>query len=173
MRSSYPETRIVVSGRFWLLAALALVLWPRPAAAEEPPTLPRGHVYLSEDFEGEAPGRPWGGTLRFADGYKSKRSLAIERVGEGSPSATVHIALPAAEMRGYRIQATAFVKAEGVSAKPNSWNGIKFMAAIEAPGGRQWPQADVGTGTFDWKRLAFSARIPPDATAVTLYLGLE
>lgn len=65
------------------------------------------------------------------------------------------------------------VRAEGVSAKPNSWNGVKFMLAIETPTRKLWPQAPVETGTFDWQRLGFTARVPADATAVTLFLGLE
>jgi endoglucanase len=47
------------------------------------------------------------------------------------------------------------------------------MLAIDSPSQKLWPQADLETGTFDWKRAAFTARIPADATAITLVLGLE
>ncbi len=34
-------------------------------------------------------------------------------------------------MRGYLVRGTAMVRADAVSAKPNPWNGVKFMLAIE------------------------------------------
>ena len=83
------------------------------------------------------------------------------------------IALPAEQLRGYTLRATARIKAENISAKPNPWNGIKLMLAIDAPGGKLWPQAEIGTGTFDWQRAEFTAKIPRNATAVTLCIGLE
>ena len=47
------------------------------------------------------------------------------------------------------------------------------MAKIESPLGTQWPQPEIGVGSFDWKRVYQRIRIPADATAVTLVLGLE
>jgi len=50
--------------------------------------------------------------------------------------------------------------AEDVGSPPNSWNGIKCMLAIETPDRKLWPQADVGTGTFDWRRLRSLSGVP-------------
>lgn len=81
--------------------------------------------------------------------------------------------LQVARMRGATVRGSASVKAENVSVRPDSWNGIKFMLAIETPGGKSWPQAPLDVGTFDWKRATLTTRIPTNATAVTLCLGLE
>lgn len=64
-------------------------------------------------------------------------------------------------------------RAQDVSSKPNAWNGIKCMLALETPEQKSWPQANIETGTFDWHRVAFTARVPTNATSATLVLGLE
>lgn len=107
----------------------------------------KGHVFFQSDFGGQ--------------------QLLVENPGMKT------FALPAEQMRGGTVRGSALVKAEQVSAKPDPWNGIKVMLAIETPDGRQWPQAPLDTGSFDWRRTGFVARIPTNATAVTLCLGLE
>ena len=47
------------------------------------------------------------------------------------------------------------------------------MLMIETPEQKLWPQAPIGTGDFDWKRVGFMTRIPDNATSVQLCLGLE
>jgi len=47
------------------------------------------------------------------------------------------------------------------------------MLVIDSPGGKTYPQAPLETGSFDWRRIGFTAHIPADATAITLVLGLE
>jgi hypothetical protein len=65
------------------------------------------------------------------------------------------------------------VRAVGVSSRPNPWNGIKCMVALHTPDRKLWPQAAIGTGTFDWRRISFSLRVPTNATSATLVRGLE
>ncbi len=147
------------------LSCLALAGW----AAE---TLSKGDVILDADFEAATVDARWGGALRYETGFESPRSLSVDsRTGGGPPM--VRVRLPAEILRGCTLRGSAMVKAEGVSAKPNPWNGIKFMLAIETPDRKLWPQAALDTGTFDWKRAMFSTKIPADATAATLVLGLE
>jgi len=81
--------------------------------------------------------------------------------------------LPVEQMRGWTVRGSALVKAENVTAKPNPWNGIKFMLIIETSGDKSYRQAPLDVGTFDWKRTTFTVRIPTNATTVTLALGLE
>jgi hypothetical protein len=88
-------------------------------------------------------------------------------------TAVKSFALPIDQLRGYTIRGNAQVKADNVTAKPAPWNGIKFMLVIDTPTGKRWPQAPLDTGTFDWKRTSFTAKIPSDATSATLCLGLE
>lgn len=92
-----------------------------------------------------------------------------------NPSDTVvrTLPLPVETLRGRFVFLGAEVKAEDVSAKPKSWNGIKLMARIDTPAGSQWPQAEIPAGSFDWQRFSIRIFVPPNATAVTLALGLE
>lgn len=81
--------------------------------------------------------------------------------------------LPIEKLRGCFVFAGAEVKADGVSAKPQSWNGIKLMLQLDTPAGRQWPQADVSSGSFDWKHVSTRVLVPSNAIAATLVVGLE
>lgn len=141
-----------------------------PAAAQSP--LARGSVLYSADFEGpKAEG--WSGSFQLVHGYEGGQSMLIEQKGSPQGSAMASYTLPVEKMRGYLIRCTAMVKAEGVSAKPKPWNGVKFMAPIEGPDGKQWPAANTEVGSYDWRPVAFQFRVPANATRLTLALGLE
>jgi len=140
--------------------------------AAEPAT--QGQTIVDADFESAVSEPQWQGELRYGAGFESARALHVEsRAGAAGGSPSVRMRLPAETLRGSTLRGSAMVRAEGVSAKPNSWNGIKFMLAIETPDRKLWPQAALDTGTFAWKRAVLSAKIPADATAVILMLGLE
>jgi hypothetical protein len=142
--------------------------------SETPPSLASGHVYFQADFEATNALAAWTGPGKLGTGFRSEHALVLEREPGARESAELaRVTLPVGSMRGYLVRGSAMVRAAQVGAKPNPWNGVKFMLAIETPGGPLWPQAAVATGTFDWRRVAFTARIPVDATAVTLVLGLE
>ena len=152
----------------WMFAGLSLVSLAGSAA--EP--VAKGTVVLNADFEADSDAHGWVGQRRYEAGYQSPRSLCVDsRAGGDLPM--VRVRLPAEAVRGCTLRGAAMVKAEGVSAKPNPWNGIKCMLAIETPDRKLWPQAALETGTFDWRRAVFSTKVPADATAVTLVLGLE
>jgi hypothetical protein len=151
---------------------LAILVASCCAVAAEPTLLPRDHAYFQTDFEAATALQAFAGVAGVEAGYRSQRAIAIENK-PGATGSTVTLTLPAEAMRGYLVRGTAMVRADGVSAKPNSWNGIKLMLAIETPTRKLWPQAANETGTFDWRRVAFTARVPTDATAVSLVLGLE
>lgn len=160
---------------FRLAALLGLAAtFGLPARAADAARLPRGHVYFQADFEGANALPDWAGAGRSATGYQSQGGLSFElRPGEASTASVSSIALTVAAMRGYLVRGSAMVRAENVSAKPNSWNGIKFMLALETPERKLWPQADLGIGTFDWRRVAFTVRVPTNASSARLVLGLE
>ncbi|MGE5612604.1 MAG: glycoside hydrolase family 5 protein, partial [Bacillota bacterium] len=130
--------------------------------------------FFQSDFEGPQALSAWAGQGKVAGGYKSAQSLLVERAaGVTAGTSVVSIALPVEQMRGYMVYGSAMIKAEEVSAKPMPWNGVKFMLAVEGPGGKSWPAATLEAGSFDWRRVAFAAKIPADATRATLVLGLE
>ncbi|MDR1964326.1 MAG: glycoside hydrolase family 5 protein, partial [Planctomycetaceae bacterium] len=72
-----------------------------------------------------------------------------------------------------RLKITARVKADRVTAPPNSWNGIKVMLVLDTPEGKRWLQQNNLFGTFDWKRIRFDVVVPKNTTSATLVLGLE
>ena len=164
------------SVRSWLKIAMGLAVAVAGIAHGQisPPTPSKGQVVYETDFEANTGWAGWEGSTQTGPGYKSERSLQIEQPSAlPAGSMAMRRSLPVEMLRGCTIRGVAMLKAEGVTTKPKPWNGIKFMLAIEAPSGRLWPQAEVATGSFDWKRIAFSARIPADATDAVLHLGLE
>jgi endoglucanase len=146
------------------LFLLALVLSP-PVVAEPAPA--RGDVIFTTDFEGTNAFGGWSGPATLAAGFQGGQSLCIER------AALAQMTLPVERVRGCVLYFSAMIKAENVSEKPKPWNGVKFMAPIVAPDDKQWPAAMLDTGSFDWKRCSFTARVPADATHMRLCLGLE
>jgi hypothetical protein len=135
--------------------------------------LPSQIIYQNH-FESPASTEGWQGKWSEGEGFNSARSALFQQAADRTNQSVIaRLALPLEQVRGTVLRVSAQVKAEGVTAKPNPWNGIKLMLAIESPSGNQWPQASVETGTFDWRRAAMTARIPTNATAVWLTLGME
>jgi hypothetical protein len=161
-----------VTSTFLVLLALGA-----PAArGGDPPPLESGQSILAADFDGEDPFRSFAGragAVALEAGHESRHAAALTaRPGGAAP----HLAasLPAARCGGAQLLVCAWVKAEGVSARPNPWNGIKVMVPIETEGGeRLWPQATIGVGTFGWRHVCFSMRVPRDVRMLSLVLGLE
>jgi hypothetical protein len=134
-----------------------------------------GETVLEAGFDtpdalGAWPGRSDGVSLE-ADG-QGGRALRLTAT-DAAAGAHVERPLPAERLRGCKLLLSARVRAENVSARPQDWNGVKFMLPMVSPDGRHWPQARLGVGTFGWKDVLWQARVPPDATAVRLFLGLE
>jgi len=83
------------------------------------------------------------------------------------------LSLPAQRLAGYLVTMSCEVSADNVSAKPESWNGIKVAAHIAYPGGETWPQANVPVGTFATRRVFVRFQVPENATEVSVRFGLE
>ncbi len=135
-----------------------------------------GDVIFAADFSGTDALAGWtrAGNAKIDTSAPGGHAVMIECTPEmPSRGANIQRPLPVERLRGCKLIFSARVKAENVSAKPNPWNGIKFMAPIVAPGGKQWHQGEIGTGTFDWRPVAWQAAVPADATEVSLVLGLE
>lgn len=157
-----------------VLPAVVLCLLQVSASAQERPVLPRGHVFFAADFEGADALKAWSGKAALEPGFQGGHALCVARpAGSAQGSTMVNVPLPVEQMRGYLVHFSAMIRAEDVSAKPQSWNGVKFMAPIVSETGRSWPAAQIDVGTFDWKRLTFAARVPDDAKSMSLCLGLE
>lgn len=129
------------------------------------------------DFEAADALAPWqqakAPQVRAEKARGESRALRVESLKGSSHQASTRIALPLDALRGTRIRVEALVKADGVTAPPKPWNGIKVMLNSKSSEGEKWDQQNSVAGTFDWKRVGFSTRIPADATAAFLVLGLE
>ena len=145
---------------------------PSLRAAEPAPPLAGQGICFQADFEDADALARWRGPMTLEEGYAGKHAMALA-TKPGSGGATVIRALSLDGLQGCTLRCTAMVRAHEVSAKPQSWNGIKYMLIIQGPGGTSYPQAPLATGTFDWQRAAFTAKIPADATNLSLVLGLE
>lgn len=131
---------------------------------------------FEETFDAAEAAQRWKNLAAPACRIEAGRGAQVLRV-ESAPDkpsrASTSIALPLEALRGARVQVEAMVRAENVTAPPKPRNGIKLMLHLQAPSGEQWKQQDSVHGTFDWKRVGFTARVPTDATAAELVLGLE
>jgi len=111
------------------------------------------------DFDRDtAPGR---GEGRLVAGFEQSRSLLIARAVPGS--CRRQFPLPAEAFSDRFATLHAVVKAADISEPPQSWNGIKVMLVLEtASGARHYPQIPIPTGTFDWKPMRHTIRLPAD-----------
>ena len=72
------------------------------------------------------------------------------------------------------IAVSARVKADEVSEPDQRWNGVKLMLHFETESkGKEWPGANIDSGSFDWKTISFTTILPEDISAATLNLGLQ
>ncbi len=150
-----------------------LWLFPlRTQAATSEPLTGAAPVCFQTDFAGTGAANGWQGPLSLETGYAGKRALALEAKPD-TRGATASRTLSLEGIRGSTLRCTAMVRASDVSAKPQPWNGVKYMLVIHSPTGISYPQAPLETGTFDWQRAAFTAKVPADATNLSLVLGLE
>jgi endoglucanase len=156
-----------------VLAGVALLCLSAFASAQ----IAAGDLVFQADFERDGVLREWRADknphAQLVPGATSAHALEITVPAGSAKGDSIGMSLPIEKRRGARIQCEARVKADGVTAPPNPWNGVKFMLHITGPAGSQWPQANNVHGTFDWKKLRFTTRVPKDATAATLQLGLE
>lgn len=152
--------------RRFLLTALTLAAIG-PAAT--------GQTLFHEDFEGDDPLARWGGNAGEIVEVEGSRALHIAQLASDEPAghAVATLSLPAEALRGKRITLQGRVRAEGLSARPNDWNGVKVMLVLEVGEGREYPQLDLLSGSFPWGESLRVIRVPEGLTAATLVLGLE
>ncbi len=90
-----------------------------------------GQVIFQTGFEGPAALEGWTGTPGLGPGRNGGHALFSERSPAEGPGSTVaRLTLPAARVRGCLVNLSGWIRAEGVTEKPKSWNGIKYMAPV-------------------------------------------
>ncbi len=130
-------------------------------------------LVFQEDFNDANAAPRWAlsaGTIKT--GWKGTPSLCIASESTGS-GAVATKPLDAKKLAGRLITFGACVKCDGISAPPNSWNGIKVMLVIEEGESRQYPQLSLPAEAFSWREAFQAVRIPAGATKAVLVVGLE
>lgn len=160
----------------WLPLAIALLsgVFASRSWCQQSPALPRGHVFFETDFEAADAMRAWTRSTRLDAGFQSARALAFARGdNENSDTTLAELVLPVEPMRGHDVYLAAMVKTENVAETPARYHGLKFMTATVRDGEKTYVGASLGMATFDWKPVVFHARVPRDATAFSLLVGLQ
>lgn len=115
------------------------------------------------------------GTRWVAEGPGGTPALRAER-GPGAADAEGLFLAPIdlTPLRGKEVLVSADLKADSVTQPARSYEGIKcqlhFTSAEEGP---KWFNIDQPPGSFDWRHGETIVRIPPDASAGQLQLGLQ
>jgi endoglucanase len=110
--------------------------------------------------------------LRLDFDAEATQALLVQNA-DASGSVTRLFDVPADRIAGQLITISADVKADGVSAPPHTWNGIKVMLSLDVGQGKEYPQLSLPTGTFDWTPASRMVRVPKDTHRAQLVLGLE
>jgi hypothetical protein len=148
-----------------MIAVGALCLIPFGAKAQ---------ILFKTDFDGDEPLASWqAGSSELVE-VGDGRCLHVSVDPDAEPlGAVARKPLDADGLKGKTITLRARVRAEGLSEKPNPWNGVKVMLILETEGGTDYPQLDLPGEDFPWGEAFEVLRVPEDVTAATLVLGLE
>jgi hypothetical protein len=155
-------------------AAVLLAALPSAQAEQKNESAPKGESVFSATFEdGDSAGASLNNGIGriCGGGCESAQCLLVESQGK---SVYVSVPLPAGKLAGRLVEISAEVKAEGVSAKPKDWNGVKLQLALECKDGeRSHPQAEMPSGSFGWQRFSATKLVPEDVKNASLVIGLE
>ena len=166
----YPMIRSPLPLLILLLAACPLLAVIR--AEDRPPT---GHIVFESDFAFPEIPKSWRnegsgtGVLEAAPGDSQALAVTVPERGNHM----VSIPLPLDHIRGFRVAISGQVKADRVSKPAEPWNGVKLMLHTVSPKGPDYQGLMDVHGSFDWKELALTGMIPPDATEASVMLGLQ
>lgn len=165
------------------MAAYAEALWKaiqeNPKMPSPDPTAKRtikasgGSELVFEDLMDDDASKKWQPAVYQYESGKNGKALALKN-DDASKNQSVSLSLPVDKIKGKKITVSALVKADSVSAKPKPYNGIKLMLiTADAEARKDFPQASIEVGTFDWKHVVFSYNVPDMVVSAQLVLGLE
>lgn len=130
-------------------------------------------VLWNEDFSNTNVLKNWVGSQgQIVTGLEKGNALHFQQFAPKN-SIALRYNLPQEFLGEGELHCTAWIKWKDVSAKPQSWNGVKFMLEVESASGKEWPQCPLEVGSSDWVKGNFTATIPATATNIVLHLGLE
>ncbi|MBL8992716.1 MAG: hypothetical protein JNM63_05205, partial [Spirochaetia bacterium] len=132
-----------------------------------------GSETVFEDLMDDESSKKWQPAIYTFESGKNGKALSINN-DDASKNQSVSLNLPVDKIKGKKITVSALVKADKVSAKPKPYNGVKLMLITsDAEARKDYPQAPIETGTFDWKQVSFTYSVPDMVVSAQLVLGLE
>ena len=137
----------------------------------------RGDVVFESRFEAAEKREAWSQApwARWVEvqgrGTCLRMSVSPETVEKGP---MIRLRLDVTRYRECILRFECSAKADGVSKPAQVYNGVKFMLHYVSPShGPFWQNQNNVFGTFDWKRLGFTAGVPADVGEAWLVLGLQ
>lgn len=112
----------------------------------------------------------WAVLVPAGDGGKALKIEVADLTGKKTHC--ISIWLPIKKIAGRKLLCTVKVKGENIS-PAQGCNTSKFNLMVKDTKKVLWPDAAIGTGSFDWKEVKFSPDIPFDAQSCMLMLGLQ
>jgi len=174
--SPYEETNVSNS----ILACFFLTLATIPAgllgADETAPPKP-GNLVFETSFDTPAERDAWSKAefAQWEPGYEGTTSLCVTVPGGRATAGNMTgMPLDLAPYRGYRLRFECMARAEGVTKPSQDYLGVKFMLHYRSKErGPYWQNQNGVFGSFDWRKLHFTAPIASDATGGQIDLGLQ
>lgn len=154
-----------------LIPLLLALVWSASAPASD-------GVLWRENFDDRAGLEArWGAALRVLaadEGVAGSGCLKFSNPeGERKREDLVSLALPLEQLRGRSLLLSGRLRAEGLTQPDLDYLGPKLMLHIKAPHGELYPDQEKRYGDYGWTEFTVFARIPADASAVTLIVGLQ
>jgi len=140
--------------------------------------LPRaGDVVFQSSFETPESHAAWSSAdfAAWVKGYQESTSLQITVPPERSTGGyMINMPLDLTPYRGHQLLFECMAKADHVSKPPAPYFGTKYMVHYTSETDGEFWQNEMNVfGTFDWKKIRFTARIASDARDGEIILGLQ
>ncbi|MCF7734251.1 MAG: glycoside hydrolase family 5 protein [Akkermansiaceae bacterium] len=146
-------------------------------AAQAAPAPKPGDGVFASGFDTLAEQAAWSkaDSAKWIIGHAGTPSLCVTVPPANANGANmIRLPLDLTNFRDCLLGFECMAKADGVDKPPASYLGVKFMLHYQsAASGPVWQNENDVFGTFDWRKLGFSARIAPDATGGDINLGLQ
>jgi len=113
------------------------------------------------------------GYPKFAENVKDGDISVLKIVGEEKKNNCLVKYFPKDDLekiKGRKITCTIMVKGENIEGK----GAVKFMLMVGLPDKKtDWPDAQIGRGSFDWRSVSFSYNVPIDTKSIAMVIGLQ
>ena len=159
----------------WSNLILLLLALAFRADADDVPRA--GDLVFQTSFNTSAEREAWSAAdfVEWPQGYQESTSLRITMPIERSAGGyMIRVPLDLARYRGCQLLFECMAKADQVTKPPQPYLGVKYMVHYASEREGEFWQNEMNVyGTFDWKKLQFTARIAGDARDGELILGLQ